>query len=56
MICASRNDMPGLGYLDERGNPVGFDIDLCRAVAAAVLGDPNAIEIRLIYGVTSAFR
>ena len=48
MICASRNDMPGLGYLDERGNPVGFDIDLCRAVAAAVLGDPNAIEIRLI--------
>ena len=48
VICASRNDMPGLGYLDDRGNPVGFDIDLCRAVAAAVLGDPNAIEIRPI--------
>ena len=29
-------------------NNVGFDIDLCRAVAAAVLGDPNKIEIRLI--------
>ena len=48
VICASRNDVPGLGYLDERGNPIGFDIDLCRAVAAAVLGDPNAIEIRPI--------
>ncbi len=48
VICASRNDVPGYGYLDESGNNVGFDIDLCRALAAAVLGDPNAIEIRLI--------
>ncbi len=48
VICASRNDVPGYGYLDSSGNNVGFDIDLCRALAAAVLGDPNAIEIRLI--------
>ncbi len=48
VICASRNDVPGYGYLDDSGNNVGFDIDLCRALAAAVLGDPNKIEIRLI--------
>ena len=48
VICASRNDVPGYGYIDADGNNVGFDIDLCRALAAAVLGDPNAIEIRLI--------
>ena len=48
VICASRDDVPGYGFLDENGNNVGFDIDLCRALAAAVLGDPNAIEIRLI--------
>ena len=48
VICASRNDVPGYGYLDSAGNNVGFDIDLCRALAAAVLGDPNKIEIRLI--------
>ena len=48
VICASRNDVPGYGSLDASGNNVGFDIDLCRALAAAVLGDPNAIEIRLI--------
>ena len=48
VICASRNDVPGYGQLDDAGNNVGFDIDLCRALAAAVLGDPNAIEIRLI--------
>ena len=48
LICASRNDVPGYGFLDASGNNVGFDIDLCRAVATAVLGDPSAIEIRLI--------
>ncbi len=48
VICASRDDVPGYGFLDDAGNNVGFDIDLCRALAAAVLGDPNAIEIRLI--------
>ena len=48
VICASRNDVPGYGFLDDAGNNVGFDIDLCRAVAAAVLGDANAFEIRLI--------
>ena len=48
VICASRNDVPGYGFLDGDGNNEGFDIDLCRALAAAVLGDPNAIEIRLI--------
>ena len=48
IICASRDDVPGYGGVDAAGNNVGFDIDLCRALAAAVLGDPNAIEIRLI--------
>ena len=48
LVCASRNDVPGFGYLDASGSNVGFDIDLCRAVATAVLGDPNAIEIRAI--------
>ncbi len=48
LICASRNDVPGYGATDDQGNNVGFDIDLCRAVAAAVLGDPTAIQIRLI--------
>ena len=48
LVCASRNDVPGYGFLDSSGNNIGFDIDLCRAVATAVLGNPNAIEIRLI--------
>ena len=45
LVCGARTDLLGFGYLDEAGTNVGFDIDLCRAVAAAVLGDPNALEI-----------
>ena len=46
MICASNNGLAGFGFIDDDGNTVGFDIDLCRAVAAAVLGDANAVEFR----------
>jgi general L-amino acid transport system substrate-binding protein len=45
LICGGRTDLPGFGMLDEDGRNVGFDIDVCRAVAAAVLGDPEAVEI-----------
>jgi general L-amino acid transport system substrate-binding protein len=44
LVCGSRTDLSGFGYLDEAGGNVGFDIDLCRAVATAVLGDPDAVE------------
>ena len=47
VICASNNAIPGFGFLDDNGGNAGFDIDFCRAVAAAVLGEP-AIEIRPI--------
>ncbi|RLD04227.1 MAG: amino acid ABC transporter substrate-binding protein [Chloroflexota bacterium] len=45
VVCGGRTDLTGFGYLDADGNNIGFDIDLCRAVAAAVFNDPNAIEI-----------
>ncbi len=44
--CATQNDLPGFGFIDASGNVRGFDVDLCRAVAAAIFGDPAAIEIR----------
>ena len=46
VVCAAVTDTPGFGFLDESGNITGFDIDLCRAVAAAVLGDADAIDVR----------
>ena len=46
LICAGRTDLAGFGYLDQAGNNVGFDIDLCRAVSAAIFGNANALEVR----------
>ena len=45
--CAGNQSVPGFGYINPDTNEFeGFDIDFCRAVAVAVLGDPNAIEVR----------
>jgi general L-amino acid transport system substrate-binding protein len=45
VACASNDTLAGFGYSDASGNVKGFDIDLCRAVAAAVLGNPDAVEL-----------
>ena len=45
LICGSRHDVAGYGSLDSSGRNVGFDIDLCRAVAVAILGDGEAIQV-----------
>ena len=44
VVCGSRTDLAGFGELDADGRNIGFDIDLCRAVAAALLGDAEAVE------------
>jgi general L-amino acid transport system substrate-binding protein len=36
--------LPGFSNLDERGNWVGFDVDFCRAIAAAIFGDPRKVK------------
>lgn len=46
--CATQTDLPGFGYLDSAGNARGFDVDLCRAVAAAIFGDSGAVGIQHI--------
>jgi general L-amino acid transport system substrate-binding protein len=46
LICGINGTLPGFSVLDADGNTVGFDADFCRAVAAAVLGDSEAVEFR----------
>jgi general L-amino acid transport system substrate-binding protein len=44
--CGVNNTVPGFGFDPEEGqNPDGFDIDFCRAFAAAIIGDAEAIEL-----------
>jgi len=42
--CGVNSGLVGFAAPDANGEWKGFDIDVCRAVAAAVLGDANAIE------------
>jgi general L-amino acid transport system substrate-binding protein len=42
--CGTRDALPGFAVLTEDGDHVGFDSDFCRAIAAGVLGDANAVE------------
>ena len=44
--CGVRVDAPGFAYVDDKGVTRGFDVELCHALAAAVLGDPAKIETR----------
>jgi general L-amino acid transport system substrate-binding protein len=46
VICGVNNQLPGFGVVDQNGNYAGFDVDFCKAVAAAVLGDSNAVEYK----------
>jgi len=42
--CGSNTGLVGFATPDANGNWEGFDVAVCRAVAAAVLGDPQAVE------------
>ena len=44
--CGVNATLPGFGVVDADGNFSGFDVDFCKAIAAAVLGDANAVEYR----------
>ncbi|MDQ3396499.1 MAG: transporter substrate-binding domain-containing protein, partial [Deinococcota bacterium] len=47
LICGvNAGGLPGFASVDAQGNYSGFDVDFCRAIAAAVLGDADAVQYR----------
>ncbi|WP_119680442.1 amino acid ABC transporter substrate-binding protein [Indioceanicola profundi] len=42
--CGVNTGLPGFGNPDSQGKWTGLDVDVCRAIAAAVLGDPNKVR------------
>ena len=50
--CGINTGLPGFAYTDDAGNWTGFDVAYCRALAAAVLGDANAISFVNLTGKT----
>lgn len=43
--CGVNGTIPGLSFQDQEGRWSGLDVDFCKAVAVAVLGDPNKVEL-----------
>jgi general L-amino acid transport system substrate-binding protein len=46
LICGVDGGIPGFSFVDESGTYSGLDVDVCRAVAAALFDDPDAVEYR----------
>lgn len=44
LICGTNPGLAGFAFVNDAGEYEGFDVDVCRAVAAAVLGDASKVE------------
>ena len=42
--CGSNTGVAGFGIADRQGNWTGFDVEFCRALAAAIFDDPNKVK------------
>jgi general L-amino acid transport system substrate-binding protein len=42
--CGANGQLPGFGLPDAQGNWSGFDVDYCRAIAAAIFNDPTKVK------------
>jgi general L-amino acid transport system substrate-binding protein len=52
--CGIHPGLPGFALRDARGQWRGFDVDICRAVAAATLGDAGKVQFTTV-GATDRF-
>ena len=46
LVCGVDGKLPGFSFVGPDGRYSGLDVEVCRAVAAAVLGDPAKVEFR----------
>ena len=46
LTCGVSGEIPGFSFLGADGKYSGLDVDICRAMAAALFDDPNAINYR----------
>ncbi|MBR1154677.1 amino acid ABC transporter substrate-binding protein [Bradyrhizobium sp. JYMT SZCCT0428] len=44
LSCGVSQGLPGFSSPDDKGNWTGLDVDICRAIAAAVFNDPSKIK------------
>jgi general L-amino acid transport system substrate-binding protein len=44
LLCGVSTGLPGFSSPDEKGQWAGFDVDFCRAIAAAIFNDPSKVK------------
>jgi len=44
LVCGANGVLAGFGMPDPQGNWTGFDVDYCRAMAAAIFNDPTKVK------------
>ena len=44
LVCGANGTLAGFGLPDPQGNWTGFDVDFCRAIAAAIFNDPTKVK------------
>jgi general L-amino acid transport system substrate-binding protein len=44
LSCGVSQGLPGFSAPDDKGNWTGFDVDICRAIAAAIFDDPTKVK------------
>jgi len=44
LLCGVSTGLPGFSMPDAKGNWSGFDVDICRAIAAAIFNDPGKVK------------
>ena len=50
LVCGVNTGLAGFGLPDDRGFWRGFDVDYCRAVAAAIFDDPTKVRFTPLSG------
>lgn len=50
LSCGTLTYLAGVGFLDDQGNWSGYDVDFCKAAAAAILGDPAKVKFVALTG------
>ena len=48
LICGINGELPGFSYVNAEGIYQGIDVDLCRAIAAALFDDPSKVKFRAL--------
>jgi general L-amino acid transport system substrate-binding protein len=44
VFCGVNTGLPGFSSVDDNGNWSGFDVDFCRAIAAAIFDEPKKVK------------